>query len=82
MASASDRASAICPALAAATMSASRWRELAPGKETNPSHYHMLEEEHAYILEGALTLKLGARNYVMKAGDYICFPAGQKVGHS
>lgn len=56
--------------------------ELAPGKETNPSHYHMLEEEHAYILEGALTLKLGARSYVMKAGDYVCFPAGQKVGHS
>lgn len=56
--------------------------ELPPGKETNPSHYHMLEEEHAYILEGALTLKLGARDYVMKAGDYVCFPAGQKVGHS
>ncbi len=56
--------------------------ELAPGKESNPSHYHMLEEEHAYILEGALTLRLGARAYVMKAGDYVCFPAGQKVGHS
>lgn len=56
--------------------------ELAPGRESNPSHYHMVEEEHAYILEGALTLRLGARAYVMKAGDYICFPAGQKVGHS
>ncbi|MBA8910490.1 cupin domain-containing protein [Aminobacter ciceronei] len=56
--------------------------ELVPGKEKNPSHYHMLEEEHAYILEGALTLKLGARNYVMKTGDYVCFPAGQKVGHA
>jgi len=56
--------------------------ELAPGKESNPSHYHMLEEEHAYILEGALTLRLGVHAYVMKAGDYVCFPAGQKVGHS
>ncbi|MEJ6784187.1 cupin domain-containing protein [Aminobacter sp. Piv2-1] len=56
--------------------------ELAPGKETNPSHYHMLEEEHAFILEGSLTLKLGQRRHVMKAGDYVCFPAGQKVGHS
>lgn len=56
--------------------------ELAPGKESNPSHYHMLEEEHAYILEGSLTLRLGVRSHVMEAGDYVCFPAGQKVGHS
>ncbi len=56
--------------------------ELAPGKESNPSHYHMLEEEHAYVLEGSLTVRLGARSHVMKAGDYVCFPAGQKVGHS
>lgn len=56
--------------------------ELPPGKETNPSHYHMLEEEHVYILAGELTLKLGDRTYVMKAGHYVCFPAGQKVGHS
>lgn len=56
--------------------------ELPPGKETNPSHYHMLEEEHVYILAGTLTLKLGDRPYIMGAGDYVCFPAGQKVGHS
>ncbi|MCX8568732.1 MULTISPECIES: cupin domain-containing protein [Hyphomicrobiales] len=56
--------------------------ELPPGKETNPSHYHMLEEEHLYVLDGVATLKLGDRTYVMKAGDYVCFPAGQKVGHS
>ncbi|WP_439501406.1 cupin domain-containing protein [Aminobacter ciceronei] len=73
--------SAICPALAAATMSASRWRNSRRARRRT-RRTHMLEEEHAYILEGALTLKLGARNYVMKAGDYVCFPAGQKVGHS
>jgi len=56
--------------------------ELPPGKETNPSHYHILEEEHVYVLDGELTLKLGDRTYVMKAGHYVCFPAGQKVGHS
>lgn len=56
--------------------------ELPQGRETNPSHYHMLEEEHVYILQGELTLKLGARRYFMRAGDYVCFPAGQKVGHS
>jgi uncharacterized cupin superfamily protein len=55
--------------------------ELPPGKRTAPAHYHMLEEEHVYILEGSLTLRLGAETHRMQAGDYVCFPAGQKAGH-
>jgi uncharacterized cupin superfamily protein len=54
----------------------------APGKRLCPRHYHMLEEEQALILEGQVTLLLGDERYEMKAGDYVCFPAGQKVGHS
>ncbi len=54
----------------------------APGKRLCPTHYHMLEEEHALILEGEATLILGEERHAMKAGDYVCFPAGQKVGHS
>ena len=42
----------------------------------------MLEEEHALILEGQVTLLLGDERHEMKAGDYVCFPAGRKVGHS
>ena len=42
----------------------------------------MLEEEHLLILEGSLTLKLGDKSYTMSVGDYVCFPAGQKVGHA
>ena len=55
--------------------------ELPAGMRTAPAHYHIFEEEHVYILEGALTLRLGAETHPMKAGDYVCFPAGQKVGH-
>jgi uncharacterized cupin superfamily protein len=55
--------------------------ELAPGKQSSPAHYHMLEEEHVFILAGELTLCLGAETYRMKTGDYVCFPAGQKVAH-
>ena len=55
--------------------------ELPPGKQTAPAHYHIFEEEHVYILEGALTVRIGAASYEMKAGDYVCFPAGQKAGH-
>ncbi len=56
--------------------------ELAPGKRSCPTHYHMLEEEHLYLLEGELTLYLGDKSYVMHAGQYCCFPPGQKAGHS
>ncbi len=56
--------------------------ELLPGKQSNQLHYHMLEEEHVYILEGALTVLLGAKRHLMQAGDYVCFPAGQKAGHA
>ncbi len=55
--------------------------ELPPGMQSSPAHYHIFEEEHVYILEGALTLRLGAGTHEMKAGDYVCFPAGQKAGH-
>lgn len=54
----------------------------APGMRLAPRHYHMLEEEHALVLEGEVTLLLGDERHVMKPGDYVCFPAGRKFGHS
>lgn len=56
--------------------------ELAPGKHACPNHYHYLEEEQLMMLDGSLTLRMGEQTYVMKAGDYMVFPAGQKIGHS
>ncbi|WP_395022729.1 cupin domain-containing protein [Dongia sp.] len=56
--------------------------ELPAGMRTAPAHYHFIEEEHVFILEGALTLRLGAETHRMQAGDYVCFPAGQKAGHT
>ncbi|WP_394780635.1 cupin domain-containing protein [Undibacterium sp.] len=56
--------------------------ELAPGMRSCPNHYHMLEEEHLFILQGELTLQLGDKTHVMATGSYCCFPAGQKAGHS
>jgi uncharacterized cupin superfamily protein len=55
--------------------------ELRSGKQSSPAHYHIFEEEHVYILEGTLTVRMGADTHEMRAGDYICFPAGQKAGH-
>jgi uncharacterized cupin superfamily protein len=55
--------------------------ELAPGKQSCPAHYHMLEEEHILVLEGSVTLRLGDARHQLRAGDYVCFPAGQRAGH-
>lgn len=54
----------------------------AAGKRLAPNHYHMLEEEHALVLEGQVTLHLGDAQYPMRPGDFVSFPAGRKVGHS
>lgn len=54
---------------------------LPPGKQSCPFHFHMLEEEHVLMLEGECTLRLGEERLVFKAGDYVVFPAGAKVGH-
>src|SRR5581483_2444931 len=50
-------------------------------KRTAPAHYHIFEEEHVFVLEGTLTCRIGEARYPMKAGDYVCFPAGQRLGH-
>lgn len=55
--------------------------ELPPGKQTSPAHYHLLEEEHVYVLDGSCTLRLGDERHALRAGDYVCFPAGQQLGH-
>ena len=55
--------------------------ELPPGKQSAPAHYHMLEEEHIFVLEGGCTLRLGDERHELRAGDYVCFPAGQALGH-
>ena len=58
-------------------------REVLPaGKQSNQLHYHMLEEEHVFVLDGTMTVLLGDKAYPVKAGDYVCFPAGQPAGHA
>jgi len=55
---------------------------LPAGRQANQPHYHLLEEEHVLVLEGTMTVRLGDKSHVVGAGSYVCFPAGQKVGHS
>ena len=41
----------------------------------------MVEEEHILALEGEATLRLGEERFTLRAGEYVCFPAGQRAGH-
>jgi len=55
--------------------------ELPPSCDTKPAHWHSLEEEHLYVLAGRATLHLGAYEYELRPGSYVCFPAKQDVTH-
>jgi len=55
--------------------------ELPSGSCTKPGHWHSKEEEHLYALSGCATLHLDDEQFEIKAGSYVCFPAGQPVKH-
>jgi len=55
--------------------------ELPPGSNTKPAHWHTHEEEHLYALSGEATLHLGADRFPLRAGSFVCFPAGQREAH-
>jgi len=55
--------------------------ELPPGSNTKPAHWHSHEEEHLYALSGEATLHLGTQRFPLRAGSYVCFPAGQAELH-
>jgi uncharacterized cupin superfamily protein len=55
--------------------------ELAPGSNTREAHWHSLEEEHLFVLDGEGVLRLGDREFRLRAGSYVTFPGGQQVFH-
>jgi uncharacterized cupin superfamily protein len=57
------------------------WIELPPGKKSWPMHYHCVNEESIYILEGEGTLRIGEEKVAVRAGDYISFRAGKDDAH-
>ncbi|MGP5202396.1 cupin domain-containing protein [Psychrobacter aquimaris] len=45
------------------------------GDETTTHHYHEESDEFIYVLSGELSLRYGDEHYVLKAGDFVGFPA-------
>lgn len=61
--------------------------ELLPGQAICPLHYHLVEEEHLYVLDGTLTVREvlpdggGQREMEVHAGELIAWPGGTRVAH-
>ena len=54
---------------------------LPPGKESSMRHFHWLEEELVYVLEGEVVLRTDAGEQILTAGTCAGFPAGARDGH-
>jgi len=54
---------------------------LPPGKESSMRHFHTLEDELVFVLEGELVLRTDAGEQLLTAGMCAGFPAGSRNGH-
>jgi len=54
---------------------------LMPGKESSVRHYHTLEDEFVFVLEGEVVLRTDEGEQTLAAGMCAGFPAGTTNGH-
>ena len=54
---------------------------LPPGAWSSQRHWHTMEDEFAYVLEGEVVLVTDAGEEILRAGDCAGFPAGEPDGH-
>ena len=54
---------------------------LAPGAWSSQRHWHALEDEFVYVIEGELVLVTDDGEEVLCAGDSVGFKAGVRDGH-
>ena len=54
---------------------------LEPGSASALFHWHGVQDEFVYIVEGVATVVVGDDEYELEAGDCIGFKAGTEVGH-
>jgi uncharacterized cupin superfamily protein len=54
---------------------------LSPGAWSSQRHWHTVEDEFVYVLEGTLTLVTDSGEEILRAGDCAGFKAGTPDGH-
>ncbi|HSH85345.1 MAG TPA: cupin domain-containing protein [Guyparkeria sp.] len=64
-----------------ARMLGCRWVVLPPGKRAWPYHWHYANEELFFVMYGTGTLRCGAREYPLRAGDVVAAPPGEAHAH-
>ncbi|HYB09938.1 MAG TPA: cupin domain-containing protein [Alphaproteobacteria bacterium] len=55
--------------------------DLGPGDMSSQRHWHEVEDEFVYVLEGELTLITDEGEQVLASGHCAGFPAGKSSGH-
>lgn len=54
---------------------------LGPGGQSALRHWHTLEDEFVYVLEGEVVLVSDRGEQTLRAGDCAGYPAGREDGH-
>jgi len=54
---------------------------LEPGAASALLHWHAVQDEFVYVVEGVATVRVGEKEFELSAGDCIGFKGGIKVGH-
>ena len=54
---------------------------LPPGKESSMRHFHTLEDEFVFVVEGEVVLRTDEGEQVLGPGMCAGFPAGSQNGH-
>ena len=54
---------------------------LEPGAASAVYHWHTVQDEFVFVLEGTATVLVGDDEHELVAGDCIGFKAGTKIGH-
>ena len=54
---------------------------LPPGTWSSQRHWHTIEDEFVYVLDGEVVLVTDAGEEVLRAGECAGFPAGVRDGH-
>lgn len=57
------------------------WYEIPPGRAAYPYHFHCINEEAMFVLDGEGTLRIGADTVAIRAGDWVSFPIGPDTAH-
>lgn len=56
-------------------------RVVAPGDAGTHRHFHMVEEEWAYVVSGRGAVRIGPLRLDVAAGDFVAFPPGPRPHH-